>query len=261
MSNSTPILAAPPGECCLKGFIHAGTPVGDIISVAGIDTYITKPSAPTSHILFYFPDVWGIEGSFQSNGKLLMDTFAKEGFLVLGIDYFRGDPVQNHRKHRNDTETDPGFDFEAWKGKHHAFADENVPKWMEAVRQQFGDEKTKYASVGYCFGAPYVMNTLTAGSIVSVGAIAHPAFLNESHFRACTKPIFFSCAETDHTFPVKSRYRAEEILTQDKRVYHFQLFSGVEHGFALRGNMDDPYERWVKEESAASIVRWFKQFL
>jgi len=142
-----------------------------------------------------------------------------------------------------------------------AFGLENVPKWMEQVAKQFGNDETKYASVGYCFGAPFVMNTLQSGTMVTAGAIAHPAFLHESHFKNCAKPIFFSCAETDHTFPAPSRHRGEEILTQDKRVYHFQLFSGVEHGFALRGNMDDPYERWVKEESAASIVRWFRYWL
>lgn len=26
-------------------------------------------------------------------------------------------------------------------------------------------------------------------------------------------------------------------------MYHYQLFAGVEHGFALRGNPDDPYQR------------------
>lgn len=36
---------------------------------------------------------------------------------------------------------------------------------------------------------------------------------------------------------------AMDILQSRKKTYHLQLFSGVEHGFALRGNMDNPYER------------------
>jgi dienelactone hydrolase len=51
-----------------------------------------------------------------------------------------------------------------------------------------------------------------------------------------------SCAETDHTFPAESRHRAEELLTKGKRVYNIQFFSGVEHGFALRCNLEDKYE-------------------
>lgn len=31
-------------------------------------------------------------------------------------------------------------------------------------------------------------------------------------------------------------------MQKDKKIYHYQLFSGVEHGFALRGDPDDPYQ-------------------
>ena len=66
-----------------------------------------------------------------------------------------------------------------------------------------------------------------------------------------------------------------EILRDRKAIYHYQEFSGVEHGFALRGDEDDPYQRefacssqfslnmlnippgWVKEQSLAGIVDWF----
>ena len=57
------------------------------------------------------------------------------------------------------------------------------------------------------------------------------------------EPLFLSCAETDHTFPTEARNRAIDILREDKKHYNLQLFSGVEHGFALRCNMDKPYER------------------
>jgi hypothetical protein len=44
---------------------------------------------------------------------------------------------------------------------------------------------------------------------------------------------------------------ALDILQKEKKTYHYQLFSGVEHGFALRGNPDDPYQR---KPSVRSIV-------
>jgi dienelactone hydrolase len=61
------------------------------------------------------------------------------------------------------------------------FADAAVPKWVEAVKEQYGSRETKYACVGYCFGAPYVCNEL-AKDTVTAGAFAHPAFLKEHHF-------------------------------------------------------------------------------
>ncbi|KAJ7181260.1 dienelactone hydrolase [Mycena filopes] len=260
---SDPVLAKPPGDCCLDCFPHEGTPTGKFVTIADVKTYMARPptTAQENRIILYFPDVWGID--IFINGQLLCDYFASQGFLVLAIDYFRGDPVQKHRKDRNDTTTEPGFDYEAWKAKHQAFAAVAVPKWIDAVKEQFGTPETKYAAVGYCFGAPYVMDALAEStSTASVGAFGHPAFLNESHFINCARPLFLSCAETDHTFGAAARHRAEELLTAGQRTkFHIQLFSGVEHGFALRGNMDDPYERFVKEESANAITRWFTKFM
>jgi len=56
--------------------------------------------------------------------------------------------VWKHRKNRNDTTTEPGFDFEAWKEKHRAFADENSHKWALAVKEKYGKADTKFACVG-----------------------------------------------------------------------------------------------------------------
>jgi hypothetical protein len=55
--------------------------------------------------------------------------------------------VTKYRKDRNDR-SNPDFDYEAWKKKHMAFAGENVPKWIQAVKEQYGKPETKYACVG-----------------------------------------------------------------------------------------------------------------
>jgi dienelactone hydrolase len=62
-----------------------------------------------------------------------------------------------------------------------AFALDAMPGWVDAVKKQYGKTGTKYACVGYCFGAPFVCNEL-AGTTVSAGAFGHPAFLEEPHF-------------------------------------------------------------------------------
>jgi dienelactone hydrolase len=56
--------------------------------VASVETYIVEPkkSNANGHILLYFPDVWGM----FPNGLLVMDAFADFGYIVLGLDYFRG---------------------------------------------------------------------------------------------------------------------------------------------------------------------------
>ncbi|KAN0100021.1 CHAT domain containing protein [Tylopilus felleus] len=91
-------------------------------------------------------------------------------------------------------------------------------------------------------------------------ALAHPASLEESHFEKVKRPLLLSCSEDDFTFPLEARRRAEDILVANKTGYFIQVFSGVAHGFAIRGNMDVPDERWAKEESARGIKEWFLRF-
>lgn len=111
--------------------------------------------------------------------------------------------MTKYRRDRNDTTTAPGFDFDAWKDKHAAFAVEAVPRWVDAVVEKYGKVPLsfttsgltgtgmvpKFACTGYCFGAPYVCDELARG-VVRVGAFAHPAFLREEHFRMITSMFF-----------------------------------------------------------------------
>lgn len=82
-------LAQPSGPCCLRGTLHEGTPRGRRETIAGLESYVTEPPEgvqPNGNVILYFPDVWG----FFTNGLLVMDAFADAGYLVLGIEYFRG---------------------------------------------------------------------------------------------------------------------------------------------------------------------------
>ncbi|GKT66793.1 dienelactone hydrolase [Colletotrichum tofieldiae] len=225
-----------------------------------------------------------------------MDGFASAGYTALGMDYFRGDPISKYRNSKNDP-LPPGFDHAAWRTKHSTFANETVPKWTAAVKERFGAElkaetgkETRFACVGYCFGAPYVCNLLAGVGgdgepVVSAGAFAHPTALKEEHFtglkklvtllfllvRLCSlaidvawargqaredisivagmtdtvlpEPLLLSCAENDQAFPAESRRKAVDVLQREGKVYHLQLFQGVGHGFAVKGDPSDPYQR------------------
>lgn len=81
-------LAKPSDACCLEGFLHEGEARGSYETIAGVETYISKPpdGKANENIVLYFPDVWGM----FLNGSLVMDSFANAGYLTLGLDYFRG---------------------------------------------------------------------------------------------------------------------------------------------------------------------------
>jgi len=250
---SSPALAGPPGSCCFTGVKHSGTPLGRTIAIADIPTYISEPESKAEgekpkKIILFLADVYG---PLYLNNQLLQDYFASHGFVVLGIDYFLGDPVYIH-----DNETD--FDRAAWMAKSKKQAFEMFPKWLKAVRDIYGAD-AKYCAVGYCFGAPFTMNLAATDDIVAA-AFAHPAFLDEDHFSKIKQPLLLSCAEIDHTFPIESRRRAEDILVEKKATYTIQVFSGIKHGFAVRGDPEVGDSRWGKEESAKGIIGWFLRF-
>ncbi|KAI8980621.1 alpha/beta-hydrolase [Trametes punicea] len=242
-------LAGPPGDCCFKAVQHVGEPRGTIEKIADVETYVARPpQGESDKIILFFSDVYG---ALFINSQLIMDYWADNGYLVLGLDYFERDSYAYHKDKQD-------WDRQGWMEQKQERAAVLLPPWIEAVRTQYGTDK-KYVCVGYCFGAPYVMEHIKTDWIAA-GAFAHPAFLNEDHFRNVKQPLLMSCAETDVTFPIESRRRSEDLLVEQKATYYIQVFSSVEHGFALRGDMNDPVQRWAKEESARGILNWFNHF-
>ncbi|EIM83284.1 alpha/beta-hydrolase [Stereum hirsutum FP-91666 SS1] len=260
------------GACtkdCWTAVKHTGTPAGSFEKIGGLDTYISLPPADSKYahaqgggeggvvyerVLLWFPDVFS---STFLNNKLVMDWFASRGYLVLGPDYFLGDPIYLHRG------VDPNFDGSTWIPNKRKLADSLVPPWIEAVKAKYGTEKTKWVCSGYCFGAPDVLKLL-AEDWVTAGAFAHPAMVTEEMFQGVKKPLLLCCSEIDHTFSAAARHKAEEILVDPKYApkpeYYLQLYGGVAHGWSLRGDPTIERERWSKDECARSMDAWFDRF-
>lgn len=121
---------------------------------------------------------------------------------------------------------------------------------------------------------------LSNKGICSVGAFAHPAFLKEHHFEnlesecssACLlilkavlsrpiEPLLLSCSADDVTFPKESRRRAIDLMDEREQRYQVQILQGVVHGFALRGDMGDTWQKYCKEQSFEGIREWFDMCL
>ncbi|KAH7921620.1 alpha/beta-hydrolase [Leucogyrophana mollusca] len=239
--TNSPVLAGSPGSCCLTGVKHTGTAAGRSVHIGGMDTYVSEPKhqGTQKKIILFFADVFG---PFWINNQLVQDYFASYGFTVLGPDYFFGFGVVNHP---------PGYDSNGWIDTTIMPAWDAFPAWIDAVKKLYGTENTSYCTVGYCFGGPFAMH-LVAEDWITAAAIAHPAFLEESHFENAKK--------VDDCFPVESRRRAEDIMVKRDGTYHFQLFSHVNHGFSVRANPNIEPERWAREECARGMKEWFIRF-
>ncbi|KAK9321812.1 dienelactone hydrolase [Lipomyces orientalis] len=239
----------PPGSCCMEGYAHHGEPVGTITKYTDFDIYVAKPPVATDKVIVYLTDIFGMP---FTNHKLIADNFAQQGFLTVIPNLFYDDHVPFPRP--------DGFDlFPGWVSRHQPEHTEPIiDKTFEYVKKEF-PAVTKFFSVGYCFGAKYVVRLLDEGKLTA-GYIAHPSFVTEDELRAIKAPLSIAAAETDPIFPDEKRHQSEVILKEIKATYNIVLYSSVEHGFAVRGDMSNEVVTWSQEAAFFQAVQWFNRF-
>ena len=67
--------------------------------------------------------------------------------------------------------------------------------------------------------------------------------------------------ETDNIFPAEKRHETEVILKELKLPYQINLYSGVQHGFALRCDLAVKQEKFAKESAFLQACAWFDEYL
>ncbi|TID30136.1 hypothetical protein CANINC_001298 [Pichia inconspicua] len=237
----------PPSTCCTKVTLHTGNPTGSITKFAGLQSYITSNySSSSTRFLIIFTDIYGIK---LPNTQLVADTFASLlGYPVIVPDILQDDIYIN------------GTDFNDWFSRHPPQLTIDILKTFFLEFQNKHPKIDFIAGIGYCFGAKYLSHYLTNDSFLKfdVGAFAHPSFVSEDELNAITKPLIISAAETDTIFPRDLRYKSEEILQKNGIHYQIDLFQGVEHGFTVRGDLNNKFVKYAAEKALTDQVAFFK---
>lgn len=91
--------------------------------------------------------------------------------------------------------------------------------------------------------------------------MAHPSFVTEEELAGIGGPLSIAAAETDAIFPAEMRHMSEEILKKTRHPYQINLFSGVSHGFSVRGDPDNKTEKYGKDQAFLQAVAWFDCWL
>ncbi|TIA35295.1 hypothetical protein D6C78_06237 [Aureobasidium pullulans] len=228
-----------PDRCCIVGVRHDGSSKGEMRNIRSISTYFSYPEdRQTKNAILILTDFFGHE---FINVQLIADQFAANGYFVVMPDLYEGDAVSLDRPE--------DFDIMAWGQK----------GAKVKMRSNLGVERI--GSVGYCFGAKYVARFLAKGKGVDVGAMAHPSFVDADEIRAIERPLTIAAAEIDHVFSEDMRHETERILKEGKKIYQITLYSGVEHGFAVRSEMSKKEVKYAKEATFLLQVQWFREWL
>jgi dienelactone hydrolase len=81
--------------------------------------------------------------------------------------------------------------------------------------------------------------------------------LNTSTWRNGADAELSCVTETDEVFTTQLRHESEEILIKTGQLYQINLFGGVQHGFAVRGDLSKPLNKYAKEQAFVQAVAWF----
>ncbi|KAK1597121.1 dienelactone hydrolase [Colletotrichum navitas] len=251
-----------------RGFIadmsilaFTGTPRGEVISFNGLDLYISMPGnqsakAPGTIItnqygILLLTDVYGIQ---STENKLLVDSFARAGYVTVAPDLFEGKPRSE----------DPKADFNATEffGSHGPeVTDPKVAKAVSYLREQMGVQKV--ASTGYCFGGRYAFRVLGIpdNKGAQVGFAAHPTLLGDEEIKAIKGPASLAVAEGDTGMNAARRAEIEAAMGTTGQPFTMTLYGGVPHGFAIRPDLNNPVQKAAKEDAFVQAVRFYETWL
>ncbi|CCH41404.1 Carboxymethylenebutenolidase [Wickerhamomyces ciferrii] len=207
-----------------------------------MNTYVTGDKS--DKVIIILTDIFGNK---YNNVLLIADELSKNGYYVLIPDILKGD------------DRTPETDLSIWLPNHSS--EITRPIVESFINELTKDIDTKFLGlIGYCFGAKYVVQQLTNSTKITTGAIAHPSLVTIDEVSKITKPILISSAETDQMFTDDLRKQTESKLKEIKARYQIDLFSGVSHGFSVRGDVSDEVVKYAKEKTLYDQLYWFNTF-
>ncbi|KAF2098971.1 esterase/lipase [Rhizodiscina lignyota] len=247
------------GTCCYKGAKHEGTATGQLLDWQGIEAYVKHPEdGSTEHAILLLTDIIGHR---SINSQLIADQFAANGYFIVMPDLFFGDSVPLNKVGELDIPKWFAGGYNA-KGTNHgpSTVDPIVELCLSTMRTEYKCQKI--GAAGYCFGAKYVLRHLRSdGKAIDVGHAAHPSHVERDDLQDITGPFSIAAAETDPVFPPENRHETEDILKSIGVPYQINLYGGVTHGFAVRGDLKDRVQLYAKENAFLQAVQWFDEHL
>ncbi|KAF2429057.1 alpha/beta-hydrolase [Tothia fuscella] len=242
------------GACCAEGVVTSGNSTGTTKTIDGVSLYIAEPpNKQTDVAILYLTDIFGVQ---LVNNRLLGDSMAKAGYYVVMPDLFNGDPIPLDAMGGRI----PAFDMAGWSRKHTTeMVDGIVASTIKTMRGQLGVKKI--GAVGYCFGGKYVARFLAPGKGLDAGFTAHPSGVTVAEWSAISAPLSIAFGELDAANNVTQRAAAEAAFQRGNKTYQTNLYSGAEHGFAVRTDLSDRRKKFAQEGAFFQAVRWFDAWI
>ncbi|KAJ3040260.1 hypothetical protein HDV00_011238 [Rhizophlyctis rosea] len=254
-------------------FRLSGNTIGQESLIDSLPFYISKPPRGVTQsktALVYLTDPYGIP-DYQN--RLLIDSFARAGFLTVAPELFQGAPIQAGISLSN-------LEQSMMMAAHYpSNTDSKVTAAINYVKQTLGFKKVAVA--GDCFGGRYAFRALASGWGADVGFAGHPTLLADEEVLNITKSVTVALAgklsfivdlksqklvidissvtiqeNESQLFPVR-RAQLEALLQNTTVPYTVSLYSGTSTCFVAKTNVTDAEKTFAKKEAFFQAVRFF----
>ncbi|KAJ5143681.1 Dienelactone hydrolase [Penicillium bovifimosum] len=271
---------------CFSGHIHEGTPRGEVTSIHGLPTYMTKPLDDVPHrgIIIIVPDAFGWE---FVNNRILADNYAEKGtYLVYLPDFMKGHaaPISMMTSTKEVLNTSgiitwlmkpyyiasvlkDAIPFIYWNTFEASWP--IVKDFFKSVRENEGAEVPIYGA-GFCWGGKHIVN-LAAGvdtasngkPLLNAGFTGHPSLLEiPTEIEKISVPVSFALGDKDVVLKPPQIGQIQKIFASEAGAGKGEVvvYEGAGHGFCVRADfvLDDASKQADEAENQA--LAWFEKY-
>lgn len=236
------------GDCCKIGFRWSGQPKGTETKLGSNPVYVTGSNSERA--ILFIADVYGWK---FNNSRVLADQLAEETKSTVYVpDYFGGEVIPE------DALSGGKFDLMAFLGRNSK--DIRYPE-IEANAKELKSKHKKLTAVGYCWGAWGSFQLAAKGNdYLDAVAVAHPSLLEKKDMDNLAKPTLIIAPENDPMLTAELKEYANTVIPKIGIPYQYDYYPGLTHGFAVKGDQNDPKQSDGLNRAKDSVVNWFVQF-
>ena len=275
---------------CPQGSIHEGQPQGTEENIHGLNTYVIGNRTNPRGIVVIYSDIFGL---LLPNNKIIADAYAKSGeWLVYLPDFFQGDPVQlkiadvlipvnaakqsSLSKYTGMLASAPSFIM--WLTRHKEGPTNQIcMDFLQKLRRDT-PKTQKIGMIGYCWGGRYALRAglesnmikMDGKSVPLVDSVVafHPSNLTPpGDVENPIVPTSIGWGLKDENTKIETKGQVEAIHAKAKKAgkqlpeIEHKVYEPGRHGFAVRGNPDDPQEKKCLEDSMTQGLEWLQRYL